>query len=84
MSKIGFNCSQYPAGYCRFKVTISTVNQAFARANILPRRGHEDIVQPEAASAERKHHRWKVHGIRDAAGCDMAEAVRRDLHLECF
>jgi uncharacterized membrane protein len=79
----GQNCDIYPAGSCRVRIKVSSENQSWAAAYILPTPGHEGTVQGDIVSLVRKHHRWRVHQVGNGGGCDVPSPVVRDLHLFC-
>lgn len=81
-----FTCTPaYPARSCRRTVRVSTARKGWAVVRILPRRGYEGVVQPDATSLTNRGRGWRVYGVGAArAGCDVPPPVFWDLKLYCY
>lgn len=75
------SCDNYPRGWCRSWIRVSTVNQHWAAEHFVPTRAGKGKVQPETATFRRRGTHWQLWMVHFA--CGVPPKVQRDLHLFC-
>jgi hypothetical protein len=80
-------CAQYPAGSCKIRFRISTVNPKWASARVRPDTNGENIVHPVDVGLRRPHRSgggWMVKSTGNGGGCNVPKGARHDLGLICI
>ena len=75
--------ADYPAGWYRFVVRVSSVNPTWAIIHGEPTTGHEAQVQLDFGLLHRSGHSWVAHGISCGWTRDVPVAVVKDLRVSC-